>query len=131
MWFANFIDDTFRREAKHVNFVNGYNETFANSQSVAEKARWIALHTAMAKVWSEYRQEPELSHIRLIMCETAIGNDIPWQVAQAAVQYDAVLGYHPYIPCRVGRMAANAFMRADARTPGFDGPRAKFHDWSN
>ena len=49
-WLNQFIDGTFRREAQHVDYIQEYNETLAASQSPEERARWIALHTAMAKV---------------------------------------------------------------------------------
>ena len=68
-WLNQFIDGTFRREAEHVDYIQGYNETLANSQSTDERNRWIRLHTAMAKVWyEEYRQESSLEHIRIILC---------------------------------------------------------------
>ena len=100
-WIRQFVDESFLKVAHKVHFINGYNETLANSQGVSERARWIALHTAMAKVWKErFRDvEPRLAHIRLIMCETAVGNDIPVEIAAASVRYDAILGYHPYMSC--------------------------------
>ena len=135
-WLNQFIDGTFRREAEHVDYIQGYNETLANSQGPDERARWVALHTAMAKVWhDEYRQEEALSHIRIILCETAIGNDIPLEIATAAQKYDAILGYHPYIVCRVGkvnlRKAAVLDGLGDDINVRYDAPRAEFHDWSN
>lgn len=104
-WLNQFVDGTFRREAKHVDYVGEYNETLANSQSAEEKAAWLALHTAMAKVWfEEYRKEPELAHIRMTLCATAVGNDIPIEFARAAVKYDALLDYHPYIFTEFGQV---------------------------
>ena len=44
-WLNQFIDGSFRQEAEFVDYVQGYNETLANSQGPEEKARWIALHT--------------------------------------------------------------------------------------
>lgn len=123
-WLNQFVDGTFRREAGNVDYIQEYNETFANSQDTEERRRWIALHTAMARVWhQEYRLEPELAHIRMILAETAVGNDIPVEVAAAAAQYNALLGYHPYIVCR--RNGGALLSRLD-ETLRFDGPRASF-----
>ena len=100
-WIRQFVDESFLKVAHAVDFINGYNETLANSQSKEERLRWIALHTAMAKVWKErFRDvEPRLQHIKIVLCETAVGNDIPIEIAAASVKYDALLGYHPYIAC--------------------------------
>lgn len=107
-WLNQFVDGTFRREAAWVDWIGEYNETLANSQDAAEKARWLALHTAMAKVWAEeYRREPELAHIRMTLCATAVGNDIPLAFARAAAHYGAILDYHPYIVCRDGEISPN------------------------
>jgi hypothetical protein len=127
-WLNQFVDGTFRREAQHVTYIQEYNETLANSQSPEEKARWIELHSTMARVWHDkYRQEEALQHIRMILCETAIGNDIPWQIAEAAAKYDCVLGWHPYVVCRVGNVSSQLETRYPVR---YDAPRAAFHDWS-
>ena len=132
-WLNNFIDGSFKREAGFVDYTQEYNETLANSQSAEEKARWIALHTAMAKVWAEEYRTGGLAHIKLILCEAAIGNDIPIEIARASVQYDALLGYHPYQVCRLTGRAANFWkvgssfdaardVRFDGRAPVFAAP---------
>jgi len=139
-WLNQFVDATFRSSdvAPYIVYVQEYNETLANSQDAAEKARWIELHSTMARLWhDEYRKEPELAHIKMILCETAIGNDIPWQIAEAAQRYDAALGYHPYVPCRVGNInvfdgvfdefAMVSIASKAAMMPArYDAPRASF-----
>jgi len=83
----------------------------------------------MAKVWKErFRDvEPRLAHIRIILCETAVGNDIPLDIARAAVKYDAILGYHPYTVCRVGKLTVPNDDTVDSgiNRPSFVSP----HDW--
>lgn len=132
-WLNQFIDGTFRREAAHVDYVGDYNETLANSQSPEEKARWLALHTAMAKVWhDEYRKEPALSHIRMTLCATAVGNDIPVEFARAAVQYDALLDYHPYIFTEYGKVRSDDWRWFSGRWAAMDDEyrrRGVFVDW--
>ena len=130
-WLNQFVDGTFEQKtSKHIDLLNEYNETLANSQSAEEKALWIKLHTTMAKVWAEeYR--PRFPWMRLVLCETAVGNDIPVEIARAAEQYDAVLGYHPYQVCRVGPVISAAVARTAAYGRRFDGPRASFRNDAN
>jgi len=96
-FFATFIDGTFMEYAKYVDYIEEWNEYLANSQTpeeVADRVRWA---TACADVWdSEYRVQPELEHIRLVLCNTAVGNWIDRDFAIVASNYDAVIGYHPY-----------------------------------
>ena len=100
-FFNTFIDGTFMNYAHNVDYVEEWNEYFGNSQSQEEKQRFINWSIACAKVWAyEYRTRPGLEHIKLILANTAIGNDIPLATAQAAQAYDAVLGYHPYWPVK-------------------------------
>lgn len=77
-----------------------WNEYYANSQSPAEKELWWRQERTAARIWrDEYRNGPnaaKLGHIRLAICATAVGNDIPLQSAQTAVQYDCIVDYHPY-----------------------------------
>ena len=82
-FFASFVDDTFRGLAQHVDAVQEWNEYFANSQSTAEKAEWIAWAQACVDVWrDEYRTQSDYAHIDLILAETSIGNDIPHELAK-------------------------------------------------
>ena len=74
-WLNNFIDGTFRREAGFVDYTQEYNETLANSQSAEEKARWIALHTAMAKVW--YGRAAAQGHEEADTKRSALDDDTP------------------------------------------------------
>ena len=79
-FFAMFVDDTFRTHAHAVDAVCEYNEYFANSQKQEERDKWIAWATAAFEVWrDDYRTQPEYAHIKLILAETAVGNDIPSQ----------------------------------------------------
>lgn len=97
-WLVRFVDGTFYRYAKHISAINGYNETLANSQTPLEKQAWLMMHTALMEVWAtEFRTQPELAHIRLAAMATAVGNDIPVEFARAAMKWDAIVDYHPYI----------------------------------
>jgi hypothetical protein len=94
IFFDSFIDGTFKdgetagnNHAESVDFVEDWNEYFANSQNVEEKTRFISWARSAAKIWAtEYRTQTGLGHIRLILANTAIGNDIPLEVARAAVE---------------------------------------------
>jgi hypothetical protein len=112
IFFDSFIDGTFtdgetagNNHAASVDFVEGWNEYFGNTQSVEEKTRFISWARAAAKVWAtEYKTRAGLEHIRLILANTAIGNDIPLEVARASIEHDAVLGYHCYWPTRYNKV---------------------------
>ena len=97
--FDQFIDGTFLQHAWAVQYVCELNEYFANGEDAGNRQQKIEWCRAVAKVWAtEYRTRPELAHIRLVLCRTAVGNDIPLECAQIAVQYDCVLSYHGYVP---------------------------------
>jgi hypothetical protein len=96
-FFATFVDDTFRGLAHLVDYVEEWNEYLANSQTEQEISERVIWAQAAAAVWkAEYRTQLDYAHIRLILCNTAIGNDIDWRFAEIASNYDCVLGYHPY-----------------------------------
>ena len=105
-FFDSFIDDTFINGSTHginhaaaTDYVEEWNEYFGNSQTPEERERFILWAQAVAEVWTtEYRTIPGLEHIRLILANTAIGNDIPVEVARTAAHWDCLLGYHPYWP---------------------------------
>lgn len=102
-FFASFIDGTFFQQElyKYMDAIEEWNEYFANSMPTAECARWISWCEAVNWVWyNEYRYNPvhngKLSHIRLVSCNTAIGNSIPVDCAKIVQKYDGILGYHNY-----------------------------------
>jgi hypothetical protein len=98
-FFATFIDGTFDHYAQYVDFVLEFNEYFADSQDDNERAAWIDQARAHAWVWHhEYRTNPLYSHIRLVLANTAVGNDVPEGIAHIYQDYypGVVVGYHPY-----------------------------------
>lgn len=98
-FFDSFVDGTFRQYAEYVDSVSEYNEYFGNGQDQTERVRWIMWAIACAKVWErDFRSQADYRHIRLVLAETAVGNDIPVEVARAAHDYDCYIGYHPYVP---------------------------------
>lgn len=97
-FFETFIDQTFiEKYAPHTNFVEEWNEYLANSQNEDEVLARLIWAEAAAWVWQNYyRIQPELSHIRLVICNAAVGNWIDRRFAEIAVRYDCAIGYHPY-----------------------------------
>ena len=97
-FFETFVDATFIKDiAPYCDFIEEWNEYLANSQTRQEIDERILWATAAASVWQhEYRIKPELEHIRLVLCNTAIGNWIDRGFAVVARDYDALIGYHPY-----------------------------------
>ena len=76
----------------------------------------------MAKVWSESYSQ----YGRITICATAIGNDIPWEIAEAVERYNAVLDYHPYIVCRVGKITLDRKAWRLFAPVQHNAPRARF-----
>lgn len=107
-YFNSFIDGTFLDGSTHgwnhaaaTDYIEGWNEYFGNGMPADERSRFISWAQAAAQVWAtEYRTNPKLAHVKLILANTAVGNDIPMEVARAAQRWDALLGYHPYWPIR-------------------------------
>lgn len=98
IFFDTFVDGTFRKDiAQHCDFIEEWNEYLASGdspQATEERVRWAR---AAAEVWlREYRIEPELSHIRLVLTNTAVGNWIHRDFAVVARDFDCAMGYHPY-----------------------------------
>ena len=120
-FFDSFVDGTFLQLAHNVDFVEEWNEYYGNNMPADERQRFILWSQAVARVWKEeYRSRPELSHIRLILANTAVGNDIPVEVAQAAVQYDCLLGYHSYWPTRANETPADLWQWYEGRWTRLD-----------
>ena len=97
-FFDTFIDGTFIDElAQYCDYVEEWNEYIASSDTPEETAERGTWARAAAEVWrDEYRTIPGLSHIRLVLCNAAIGNWIHRDFAEVASFYDTAMGYHPY-----------------------------------
>lgn len=103
-FFATFVDGTFSQYAASVDYIETWNETLANSQSPDERKWRIDQERAMCEVWlRDYRHL--YPHIKLVLANTAIGNDIPWEIASLCVRYGHVLGYHAYIGVHQGAIS--------------------------
>ena len=104
-FFNTFIDTSFLQEAKYVDWIQELNEYTGHGQTPAERAFWEDWAAAAAHVWwNEYRTRSPLSHIRLIIGEPGIGNDLGVAFAQIADTYDCLIGYHSYIPVHNGQI---------------------------
>jgi hypothetical protein len=97
-FFETFIDGTFKdRYAEDTDYIEEWNEYLANSQNAQELFERELWAEAAAWVWkNEYRVQPELSHIKLVLCNAAVGNWISKRFAEIAQLYDCAIGYHPY-----------------------------------
>jgi hypothetical protein len=107
-FFDSFIDGTFINGTTHgwnhaqaTDYIEDWNEYYGNGMPADERARFISWSRSAAKVWNqEYRTRPGLGHIKLLLANTAVGNDIPLAVARAASLHDALLSYHCYWPTK-------------------------------
>jgi hypothetical protein len=105
-----------------VDYIEEWNEYFANSQNATEIAERVTWATAVSQVWrDEYRSQADYAHIRLVLGNTAIGNDLPTDFAKIANQYDCVIGYHPYIPVTNGVIKAGEWPDYSGRWTVMDG----------
>ena len=105
-FFNQFVDGTFEQHAENIDMICELNEYFGG-ESEEERKHKIEWAWRVAGVWAtEYRTRPEYEHIRLVLARTAVGNDIPVEVAAAAAEYDCLLAYHPYIPVKGGEVYA-------------------------
>ena len=67
-------------------------EYLANSQDETERAMWLSWLTAVCDVWAQIQIEPpEIAHIPLVCCNTAVGNDIPIDFADVVYDHDNIL----------------------------------------
>lgn len=97
VFFSTFIDNTFKASASKIDYVEELNEYLASSHTGAELQDRITWARAAAEVWkNEYRTQPGLSHIRLVLINAPVGNDINVAFAQIAAQNDCAIGYHGY-----------------------------------
>jgi hypothetical protein len=120
-FFDTFVDGTFMEHAANVDFIEEWNEYFGNGMPAEERQRFILWAQAAAEVWSnEYRSRSGLEHIRLILANTAVGNDIPVEVAEAAVNHDCLLGYHSYWPTRANHVPGDAWPYYEGRWTEMD-----------
>lgn len=110
-FFGRFIDGTFWQQEmwRYIDAIEEWNEYLANSQDAAERGRWLAWCKAVNEVWTnEYRYHyGELNHIRLVSCNTAIGNDIPVEFARVVQQHDGILAYHNYTNVHKGEVTGS------------------------
>lgn len=107
-FFSTFIDGTFWQQElwRYIDFIEEWNEYLANSQTEQERLMWLNWCEAVNWVWKNEYQSiyPDKigsarpgGAIRLVNCNTAIGNDIDHRFAQITQNYNAVLGYHNYV----------------------------------
>jgi murein DD-endopeptidase MepM/ murein hydrolase activator NlpD len=98
--FPRFVNDTFFELAEQGSFdmIEEDNEYLANSHTTIEIDARVTNAQAALAVWNnEYRaQHDALKNIRLVLCNTAIGNWIDRRFAKAAIEEDGILAYHPY-----------------------------------
>lgn len=97
--FAAPGDSTWATHAPNIDMVLDLNEYYATGEAEEGRQHKIAWGLALMRVWDDvYR--PLWPHIRLGMCNTAVGNDIPLEVAREAAMRGHFLVYHPYMPVK-------------------------------
>jgi GH25 family lysozyme M1 (1,4-beta-N-acetylmuramidase) len=97
--FRRFIDGTFAQHAEFVDAVEFTNEMWGpNRRDEVE-----ALDIAGIRVWTEvYQAQQIFEHIRCVFGNAAVGNNTTTAVAREVAEKGQILGYHPYIPVKLG-----------------------------
>lgn len=99
LFLNTFVDGTFRQYASSIDAIEEFNEYLANSQSAQEIQDRVTWVRAISEVWTqEYRTQAGLGHIRLVIANAPIGNDIPLEIARQCYIHNNILSYHAYIP---------------------------------
>ena len=120
-FFSTFVDDTFRYYAHAVDAIEEWNEYLGNGQSAQERQQRIEWVRAVNEVWrNEYRARPEYAHIRLVSANTAIGNDIPVEIAQIVQEYNGYLSYHAYTAVRDAQIVPDEWRNYSGRWTAMD-----------
>ncbi len=114
--FAKFVNPS-QPYWQYVTYVQGWNEFYANSQDTTERQHWTLFDIACAKVWLHDWRDKHLvlRDVRFVNSEAAVGNDIPVEVAAASVQYNSIIGYHPYTPVSNGLIMPDNGTHPDGR----------------
>jgi hypothetical protein len=123
-FFKAFIDDTFFEQELYlfVDAIEEWNEYLGDSQSEEERSLWVRWCDVVNKVWyDEYRSKDyRLSHIKLVSCNTAIGNSIDLRFAKIVKKYDGILGYHNYTLVKNGVIPTDEWTYYSGRWVGMD-----------
>ena len=100
-FLKSFVDGTFLDYAQYVDAIEEWNEYWASSHSASDKLKRELWVQAVCEEWSEMRNKDQrLTHIRLVVGNVAIGNDITLGAARHVKDHGAIVGYHPYVPYR-------------------------------
>lgn len=103
-FIETWLNESFMYAAPHIDAIEDFNEYWAASHTIEETAARILWVQTLLQVWeddilSDSRYD-SLARIKWCLGNAAVGNDIPWQVAQAATTVASgphYLGYHGYV----------------------------------
>ena len=97
-FLRSWLNESFLLMSPNIDAVEGFNEYLAVSQNPNEIAARIMWVEEFINIWQNEVLDvfPNLAHIDLCVANTAVGNDIPWQIANLAYQNDYYIGYHGY-----------------------------------
>ena len=103
-FIGTWLNESFMLASPYIDAVEDFNEYWASTHTPEETAARIQWVQCLLRVWAtEILTEPEyaaLYRIKWCLANAAVGNDIPWQVVEAAVNADSgphYIGYHGYV----------------------------------
>ena len=103
-FIGTWLNESFLEFAPYIDAVEDFNEYWAVSHTPYETQARITWIQALVSVWeNEILSQQKYAHLeRIKWClgNAAIGNDMPWQVAEVACNADSgphYIGYHGYV----------------------------------
>ena len=103
-FIGTWLNESFMEASPYIDAIEDFNEYWASSHTQEETAARILWVQVLLQVWeddilSDARYD-SLARIKWCLGNAAVGNDMPWQVAQAATDAASgphYLGYHGYV----------------------------------
>jgi lysozyme len=113
-FITTWLNESFFAMLDYIDAIEDFNEYWAASHTADETAARVMWIQALLTVWHKETlpKHPQLRKLRWVLGNAAVGNDMPWQVAQAACDYGHMLGYHGYISV-YGPTGISYSLRAD------------------
>ena len=98
-FIKTWLNESFFAMLDYIDAIEDFNEYWAASHTAEETRARVMWIQALLIVWHDeiLPRHPQLKKLRWVLGNAAVGNDMPWQVAQAACDYGHMLGYHGYI----------------------------------
>lgn len=103
-FIGTWLNESFMEFAPYIDAIEDFNEYWAASHTPEQTAARVLWIQVLLQVWEDDilsdAKYDSLARIKWCLGNAAVGNDMPWQVAQAATEADSgphYMGYHGYV----------------------------------